>query len=184
MSNNESIYKDCFLKVSDHLSKNYSISVIEKSIIDNEVNTGSYNGLEINVKNSLAWENKLFLIIHLFGHIVQWSIPEKSILYKDVEKALPNMNSANFSHEMQLIEKYEKEAGGYAMKLLHNCNIYELDAWFTNWFYADWEYLKKIINYGSLHHSFEIELKEIDIPVTEIEIPNFTMVKNETRYSY
>lgn len=122
--------------VEECLIKRYGIAVVTRDIPDPL--TGDLDGLEIHIDYAVTCEERLFLLVHLFGHTVQWNTdPNAFELGKQrtppVEKEL-----------LPGILAYEKEAGGYGLSLLHEADAKGLDTWFSTYSACDQAYL---INY-------------------------------------
>ena len=105
---------DC-LQVEQHIEKAYGIRIVTRDIPDPL--TGDLNGAEIHIDCAVTPEQRLFLLAHLFGHTVQWNTdpaaydlgqPRKPPVSDDCLPALMN---------------YEREAAGYAQRLLDEIGI-------------------------------------------------------------
>src|SRR5207245_1765575 len=107
----ESDYRACCDKLEKHLQEVYGIPVVVRDIPPPF--TGDLDGSEIDVDFETSPADRLFLILHLFGHTVQWSVNPRA---REIgspaavpvdERRLPELAA------------YEREAGGYALSLLH-----------------------------------------------------------------
>ncbi len=100
--------------------------------------TGRFDGFEVWLREDLDVEMKLFVYLHIFGHVVQWNVSTK---WRNVglERFGPhNVNPA----VLRLIRSYERQASAYGLSLLHEAGVIELDQWLADWSDADWRYLR------------------------------------------
>src|SRR5437762_24804 len=75
--------------------------------------TGIFDGLRIVIDPDVAFEMQCFLLLHLFGHSVQWVAPS-------LEHKLADLKSTTDRQRfMQVLHDYEFEAAGFAMQLVH-----------------------------------------------------------------
>src|ERR1051325_7308012 len=90
-------------------------------------NTGDFDGSRIQVDYTLNAEQALFVLLHLFGHTVQWNTCEefRNLGQQTVDHATPE--------QLAKIEIYERDATRYAIQLLHECDIHDLDQWASDW---------------------------------------------------
>jgi hypothetical protein len=96
---------------------------------------GDLNGAEIDIDGDTEPSERLFLILHLFGHTVQWDTSERA---REIGRPLPVPVSEELLPELLA---YEREAAAYAVALLHELGITDLDQWFTDIAEADLAYL-------------------------------------------
>lgn len=97
--------------------------------------TGDLDGERIVVDFENQVEDALFILIHLFGHTVQWNVSEHC---RTIAFARPTTWT-----EEQLVEvaAYEREACRYSLQLLHDAGVHELDQWVSDFAACDAEYL-------------------------------------------
>lgn len=96
---------------------------------------GDLDGKTIYIGNHLAKEEKLFNLLHLAGHSVQWNIDPLlrtlgSELYRDPGDKL-----------LKKLQTYEWQANCYALAVLHKAGIYKLDKWLRKKYITDMMYL-------------------------------------------
>ena len=136
----EEIFRNYCESVERLVQERYGIPVIVRDIPDPL--TGDLDGTEIHVDYALTWEQKLFLILHLFGHTVQWNLNSQA---REIgqprrvpvpEDALPS------------IADYERQAGEYALWLLHEAGIFSLDQWLSDYTAADMDFLMDFYRTG------------------------------------
>lgn len=97
--------------------------------------TGDLDGEAIDVDHDLPVDEAVFILLHLFGHTVQWNVSERM---REVGLAPVEGASEALLRE---IEAYEREAGRYSTQLLHELGIRELDQWLADYTHADVRYL-------------------------------------------
>jgi hypothetical protein len=78
-----------------------------------------------------------FLLLHLFGHSVQWVAPS-------IEHKLDALQHTPDKQEfMKVLQAYEMEAARYALHLLHERGITNQDRWFSDFVHTDWHYVER-----------------------------------------
>jgi len=104
--------------------------------------TGDLDGAEIAIDYANEVEGALFLILHLFGHTVQWNThPESRELGT---RAQTNPDAAALAE----LAAYEREACEYSLELLHQCGVRDLDAWLADYAHCDFAYLTHFYRTG------------------------------------
>lgn len=98
--------------------------------------TGDLNGTEIHIDYAVTPEQWLFLLVHLFGHTVQWNVNAGAF-------ELSRPQSPPVSEDcLPALMEYEREAAGYALRLLHEVGITDVDQWFADYAACDAAYLR------------------------------------------
>ena len=97
--------------------------------------TGDLDGERIVIDYANHIEDAVFILIHLFGHTVQWNVSEQS-------RAVAFANPTTWRDD-QLAElaAYEREACRYSLQLLHEAGIHDLDQWIADFAACDAAYL-------------------------------------------
>ena len=72
----EKYYEACANALERYLTRRYRIPVLTFDVQDPF--TGDLDGSEIHIDHKVTAEERLFLIAHLFGHTVQWSVRPSS----------------------------------------------------------------------------------------------------------
>lgn len=99
--------------------------------------TGIFDGLRIVIDPDVGFEMQCFILLHLFGHSVQWVAPE-------IEHKLNALqNTTDKGLFLQVLHEYEFEAARYGLQLLHEVGIIHLDAWFSDFAATDWRYVER-----------------------------------------
>lgn len=131
---------------------------------------GDLDGKRIYIGDHLAAEEKLFNLLHLAGHSVQWNIDE----------LLRNLGSELYLHpDDKLLKKlqiYEWQANCYALSVLHKAKVTGLDKWLSKKYILDMLYLthfyktgKKLKRITKLAKAYPFKRKLAVMP-----IPSFT----------
>jgi hypothetical protein len=97
--------------------------------------TGDLDGAAILVDHDLDIEDALFILIHLFGHTVQWNVSEKN---RGIAFAKREVWT---EAELAEVAEYEREACAYSLQLLHDAGIHDLDQWVSDFAACDAAYL-------------------------------------------
>src|SRR5689334_7949804 len=99
--------------------------------------TGIFDGLRIALDPDVGFEMQCFLLLHLFGHSVQWVAPS-------IEHKLHGLqNETDKTRFMKVLHDYEFEAAGFGMQLLHQVGVTSLDQWYSDFVQTDWQYVEK-----------------------------------------
>ena len=99
--------------------------------------TGIFDGLRIVVDPDVGFEMQCFILLHLFGHSVQWVAPS-------IEHKLDSLqNTADKQRFMQVLHDYEYEAARFGMHLLHQVGVTGLDQWYSDFVATDWRYVER-----------------------------------------
>src|SRR6188472_1397301 len=74
--------------------------------------TGIFDGLRIVIDPDVDFEMQCFVLLHLFGHSVQWTAPSLA------EKLGPLQETKDREAFMKVLHDYEYEAARFGMQLL------------------------------------------------------------------
>ena len=106
--------------------------------------TGTFDGLKITVDPDIDFEMQCFILLHLFGHSVQWTSPELA----------PKLDDLQHTHDKELflrtLRAYEFEAAQFGLQLLHESGIAELDQWYADFVETDWNYVRRYYTEGAI----------------------------------
>ena len=128
------------VRVQEHIERVYGIRVLTTDVPDPL--TGDLNGSEIQIDYAVSAEQRLFLLLHLFGHTVQWNVNPRSY-----EIGRPRRPPVDERLLPEIIE-YEREAASYALTILREIGITGLDAWFSDYTACDMAYLEHYYRTG------------------------------------
>ena len=106
--------------------------------------TGIFDGLRIVIDPDVGFEMQCFLLLHLFGHSVQWVAPSLEHKLADLQ------NTQDRERFMNVLREYEFEAAGFGMELLHQTGITTLDQWYSDFVETDWRYVEGYYQTGQL----------------------------------
>jgi hypothetical protein len=121
---------------------------------------GDLDGKRIFIGDHLPPDEKLFNLLHLAGHSVQWN----------VDDLLRNLGSELFIHPddklLKKLQTYEWQANCYALNILHKAGVNNLNSWLTKKYITDMLYLtyfyktgKKLKRITKLARSFPFKKK-------------------------
>jgi hypothetical protein len=99
--------------------------------------TGIFDGLRIVIDPDVGFEMQCFLLLHLFGHSVQWVAPSIE------HKLEPLQHTEDRARFMQVLHDYELEAAGFGLQLLHERGITSQDRWYSDFVHTDWRYVER-----------------------------------------
>src|SRR5919109_3259153 len=99
--------------------------------------TGIFDGLRIVIDPDVGFEMQCFLLLHLFGHSVQWVAPSLEHKLEDLQ------NTQDRSRFMQVLHDYEFEAAGFGLQFLHERGVVQHDQWYSDFVPTDWKYVER-----------------------------------------
>lgn len=169
-------FQTAFNKVELLLEQRYGIGVSISDVLD--PNTGDFDGTHIKIDYDQDLEMALFVLVHLFGHTVQWNISAEF-------RAIGLETSPGKSDEMLAkIYDYERDATRYSMRLLHDAGVTELDRWVSDWWQADWEFLVHFYRTGEKLDSRKLLVAGKGELLTPLDIPPFELQRWVSRWSF
>src|SRR5262245_57116770 len=86
--------------------------------------TGIFDGLRITIDPDVDFEMQCFILLHLFGHSIQWTAPSLA------NKLTALKDTADKAVFMKVLQAYEYEAAGFGMQLLREIGVFDLDEWY------------------------------------------------------
>lgn len=172
----EDDFRAAFAKVERRIEDRYGIPVRIADVLD--PNTGDFDGSQIEIDYDQDVEAALFVLIHLFGHTVQWNISED---YRELGRDVSPGKGEEWLAQLYV---YEKAATRYSLQLMHDVGIAHLDRWLTDWWLADWKYLKHFYLTGE-----KLDFRSLVEPgagelLTPLAIPAFTPQRWISRWSF
>src|SRR4051812_19153727 len=99
--------------------------------------TGIFDGLRIVIDPDVDFEMQCFVLLHLFGHSVQWVAPSLA------HKLDALQNTSNKERFLTVLHDYEHEAAGYGLTLLNELGLDDLHEWFSDFVATDWRYVER-----------------------------------------
>ncbi len=124
---------DAFNRLERHIEARYGIPVVLTDVPSPF--TGDLDGEEIRVDFENDPEDALFILVHLFGHTVQWNLSERS-------REIGRQAISNPGEELLAeLAAYERDAARYSMALLREAGVDGLDQWLADFSACDVAYL-------------------------------------------
>lgn len=169
-------FREVYARVEKEIEERYRITVNILDVVD--PNTGDFNGERIDVDHALDPEIALFVLLHLFGHTVQWNVSAG-------DRELGRDTSVGKTPEqLAKILVYERDATRYAVTLLNEIGVADLDAWLSDLWLADWKYLEHYYTTGE-----KLDFRSLVQPgaaerLTPLDIPRFTPQRWVSRWSF
>jgi hypothetical protein len=139
--------------------------------------TGIFDGLRIVLDPNVDFEMQCFVLLHLFGHSVEWVAP--SIEHKLAAIRQTTERSAF----MRVLHDYESEAAQYAMQLMHEVGINDMDQWFSDFVATDWRYVERFYNTDAIPPWHECVVSDQPL-VAALPIPPLRQRLVEVRYAF
>jgi hypothetical protein len=168
----EQQFRDAFNRVERYIEQQYKLPVVITDVPDPF--TGDLDGATILVDFDLSAEDALFILVHLFGHTVQWNV-------SPADRALGLLEVREPSDELLAsLARYEQDAARYSLQLFHEAGVWELDQWLANFAGCDIAYLMHFYRTGEKREfrSFWVDPAPM---LTPLAIPSFLPTKWITR---
>lgn len=103
--------------------------------------TGDLDGAQIQIDYDLDAEDALFILVHLFGHTVQWNISEEA---RFIGRHPGPWDEALLAR----VKAYETDACRLSMQLFHDAGVRDLDQWLSDFAACDFAYLDHFYRTG------------------------------------
>jgi hypothetical protein len=139
--------------------------------------TGIFDGLRIVLDPDVGFEMQCFLLLHLFGHSVQWVAPSLEHKLHDLQ------HTTDRALFMRVLHAYEHEAAGFGMRLLHEVGVTALDQWYADFVATDWRYVERFYATGSLPQWSTCTMSDCSL-IAEIAIPELKHREVEVRFAF
>jgi type 1 glutamine amidotransferase len=137
--------------------------------------TGDLDGERILLDYENNIEEAVFILVHLFGHTVQWNLSERS-------REIAFMRPGQWSEaQLQELADYEREACCYSLQLLHDAGVHDLDQWVSDFAACDGAYLMHFYRTGE-KPPFKSFWRDGAPLVTPLAIPVFQPTRWISRY--
>lgn len=166
----EQLWQDLVAAIED-----YGFEVVREEIEDPK--TGTFNGLKIKVDPGSDLESQCFILLHLFGHSVQWVAPSLAEITHRIQRP---QDKTEF---LKALYDYEAGAASLGLQLLHEIGVTDLDQWLSNYADADWRYVEAFYKTGELL-DFETLLLPNRPLFTPTPIPELQLRKVDVRFSF
>jgi len=169
-------FPQAYGRAKDQIERAYGIPVTVTDVP--APNTGDFNGLRILVDYDQEADSALFVLVHLFGHTVQWATSER---YRQVGT---DLSIGKGDQELAQIFEYEQTATRYGARVLHDAGVRDLDQWLTDWWYADWQYLAHYYRTGERLDCRALFRPNAHATLEEMTIPSFVPFEWGSRWSF
>ena len=139
--------------------------------------TGIFDGLRISIDPDVDFEMQCFILLHLFGHSVQWTAPS-------IEGKLAALQeTTDKTAFMRTLKAYEFQAAGFGMQLLREVGVRDLDQWYSDFVATDWRYVERFYETDAIPPWGECVV--CDQPIIEpLAIPPIKQRQVEVRYAF
>jgi hypothetical protein len=152
-------------RVEPYIERRYGIPVLISDVASPF--TGDLDGGEIRVDHDLDAEEAVFILVHLFGHTVQWNVSPRA---REVGSLVVRDPSPSLLAEL---EAYEREACRYSLQLFHEAGVHHLDGWLSDFAACDFAYLSHFYTRGE-KLPFRSFWKDGAAMLAPLAIPEFT----------
>ena len=139
--------------------------------------TGIFDGLRIAIDPDVGFEMQCFLLLHLFGHSVQWVAPSLE------PKLVELQHTEDRARFMQVLHDYEFEAARYALTLMHEAGVTHLDQWYSDFVATDWRYVERYYETDSLPDWKTCVVSGAPL-VTPAPIPELRLHQVQVRFAF
>ena len=106
--------------------------------------TGTFDGRQIVIDPDVGFEMQCFILLHLFGHSVQWVAPSLE------HKLHALQHTPEKEQFLKVLRAYEFEAAQFGLQLLHEVGVTDLDPWFADFVATDWRYVERFYREGQI----------------------------------
>lgn len=166
-------FRRVFNAVEPYIERRYGVPVVIGDVVNPF--TGDLDGAEIRVDYELSPEEAVFILVHLFGHTVQWNISEYA---REVGGRVAAAPTPQHLEELHL---YEREACRYSLQLFHDAGVKDLDQWLADFHACDFAYLRHFyLKKEKL--PFQSFWKDGQPLLEPLPIPEFTPTRWVTRW--
>jgi hypothetical protein len=174
MSKIDSALKEAFRLTRAEVER-YGVRVYIADVTD--PNTGTFDGAEIGIDYANELEMSLFVLVHLFGHTVQWNVVPS---YRTIDERVRPGAPPEVIEESRV---YERNASRLGLTLLHDAGIKDRDQWLSDWSGSDWKYLSSFYATGTLPDWKDCRGE--GYPLLEpMPIPQFSPQRFHARYAF
>lgn len=139
--------------------------------------TGIFDGLRIVIDPDVEFEMQCFVLLHLFGHSVQWVAPSLAAQLQALQ------HTTEKGPFMQVLKDYEFQAARFGLTLLHEAGITDLDHWYSDFVETDWRYVERFYETDAIPPWNEC-LAQAETPVQPLPIPMLEHCQVEVRYAF
>lgn len=139
--------------------------------------TGTFNGLTITLDPDVGFEMQCFILLHLFGHSVQWVAPSLSPSLDTLQK------TEDKDEFLIVLRQYEFQAAQLGMQLMHEVGVVELDQWYSDFVETDWRYVRHFYVEGAIPNWNDCRAANCEL-ISPMEIPPLEHRQVEVRFAF
>lgn len=139
--------------------------------------TGIFDGLRISIDPDVDFEMQCFILLHLFGHSIQWTAPS---LESKLAALKDTTDKAVF---MRVLHDYEYQAARFGMQLIRQIGITDLDQWYSDFVATDWKYVERYYETDTIPPWHECQMHNQRI-IEPMPIPAIEHKQVEVRYAF
>jgi len=167
--------REVFNRVEEYVERRWEIPIVISDVPNPY--TGDLDGERILVEFDLDIEDAVFILIHLFGHTVQWNVSEAA---RAIGLAKPG-DRVWTEEALREVSDYEREACRYSLQLLHECGVRDLDQWVSDFAACDTDFLLHFYRTGE-KPPFRSFWKAGSELLTPLAIPSFQPTRWISRF--
>ena len=161
-------YREAYNLAAAWIERRYGLPVVVTDVP--APFTGDLDGASILVDYDLDAEDALFILVHLFGHTVQWNVSPE-------DRALGLLEVRDASEELLVaLAQYERSAARYSLQLFHEAGVHDLDQWLSDFAACDIAYLMHFYRTGE-KRAFRSFWKDGTPLLAPLAIPSFRPTK-------
>lgn len=139
--------------------------------------TGTFNGRVITIDPDVGFEMQCFILLHLFGHSVQWVAPSLEGSLDDLQ------HTEDRDHFLTVLRAYEFEAARFGIFLLHEVGVTDLDQWYSDFVETDWKYVRHYYVEGSIPEWSSCRTTGAEI-IDPLEVPELQHREVAVRFAF
>jgi hypothetical protein len=137
---------------------------------------GIFDGLRIVIDPAVDFEMQCFLVLHLFGHSVQWVAPS-------YRPEIQGISDTDLEPYLRALEHYERNAARFGLQLMHESGVTELDNWYFDLAETDWRYVETFYRTGSIPPWETCRVRGAN-PIEPLGIPRLEPRLVDLRYAF
>lgn len=137
--------------------------------------TGDLDGAEIRVDWGVGVEEAVFIVVHLFGHTVQWNVSAEARALGREQPTRPG------EAWLARLRAYEIEACRYSLWLFHDCGVRDLDQWLADFAACDLAYLEHFYRTGE-KRAFRSFWRDGQALLAPLAVPPFRPTRWQSRW--
>ena len=139
--------------------------------------TGTFDGRTITIDPDVGFEMQCFILLHLFGHSIQWVAPSLEHKLDDLK------HTKDRDHFLTVLRDYEFEAAQFGMFLLHEVGVTDLDQWYSDFVETDWKYVRHYYVEGHIPEWSDCVTTGAKV-ISPVDIPELQHRTVEVRFAF